>query len=160
MTTYIRARIFAGDTQGEGHVFHLHGHSFHVVRRSTKSGAISLSPAKDSVSVPAGGRVEIRFLADNPGQCKNTRNYKKKLELISLFRLLAASRPTRQPLGARSQRFDPRGRSVESAGDATRFPKMRQLDRARIFSHIRMRRAQLIPSILVDLSSNAIQTDC
>lgn len=132
---YIRACIFAGDTQGEGHVFHLHGHSFHVVRRSKKSSAISLSPAKDSVSVPAGGRVEIRFLADNPGQCENVKL--KRLDLIRvLFRLLAASRPTRQPLGAGSQRFDPRGRSVESAGDATRFPQMRQLDRARIFSHL------------------------
>ncbi|XP_065345710.1 uncharacterized protein LOC135943189 [Cloeon dipterum] len=54
-----------GEAVGEGHVFHLHGYSFHIVKRLANG--VSLSPAKDSVTVPAGGRVEIRFVADNPG---------------------------------------------------------------------------------------------
>lgn len=67
---------------GEGsHTFHLHGHSFHVVgvagrgegvRRGAEYGRLPRQlhnpVVKDTVTVPAGGAVALRFKADNPGK--------------------------------------------------------------------------------------------
>nr|BBH63275.1 multicopper oxidase related protein [Nephotettix cincticeps] len=69
------------DQGGEGsHTFHLHGHSFHVVgvvgrgeiaRWAAKWGRLPRhlhNPiVKDTVTVPSGGAVALRFKADNPG---------------------------------------------------------------------------------------------
>ncbi|XP_054280835.1 uncharacterized protein LOC128998610 [Macrosteles quadrilineatus] len=69
------------DQGGEGsHTFHLHGHSFHVVgvagrgegvRRGAEYGRLPRQlhnpVVKDTVTVPAGGAVALRFMADNPG---------------------------------------------------------------------------------------------
>ncbi|XP_046493313.1 uncharacterized protein [Neodiprion pinetum] len=71
--------LVLADADGDltvSHPFHLHGYSFHVMRvgQNYKSeGENSLnhtyfaSPLKDTVNVPSGGFVTIRFRADNPG---------------------------------------------------------------------------------------------
>lgn len=54
--------VFANET-AMWHPLHLHGQTFQVVREDRTLGA-----RKDTVIVPAQGRVTVEFLADNPGQ--------------------------------------------------------------------------------------------
>jgi FtsP/CotA-like multicopper oxidase with cupredoxin domain len=59
---------FAFDNQtGMDHPFHLHGHSFYVLG---KPEALNLKdpPLKDTVNVPAKGRLVIQWKANNPGK--------------------------------------------------------------------------------------------
>lgn len=60
----------------ESHPFHLHGYNFYIVGMGEGSYDSEKDPAKfnlvdppamNTVSVPAGGWVAVRFLADNPG---------------------------------------------------------------------------------------------
>ncbi|KAK9512202.1 hypothetical protein O3M35_000672 [Rhynocoris fuscipes] len=73
------------DFNGPSHPFHLHGYNFNVlemgvyntsisegmreVRRRVDSGLVNNPRAamKDSISVPSGGYIIIRFIANNPG---------------------------------------------------------------------------------------------
>lgn len=77
---------------GEGdHVFHIHGYSVYVVgvdpsvgrqgldtvkqldhRGQLFSRSLKSPVVKDTVSVPAGGVVAVRFIADNPGMMSST----------------------------------------------------------------------------------------
>ncbi|KAI5479835.1 laccase [Pseudohyphozyma bogoriensis] len=62
-----------------GHPFHLHGHKYQIVRRAAdvSSNDTTLNPPhtegaanpmrRDTIVVPAGGAVNVRFVADNPG---------------------------------------------------------------------------------------------
>uniref|UniRef100_T1JM48 Laccase n=1 Tax=Strigamia maritima TaxID=126957 RepID=T1JM48_STRMM len=74
-----------GYTFDANHPFHLHGHAFRVVAMDKVADSISLetvkqmdadgkirrklshAPIKDSITVPDGGYVVVRFVADNPG---------------------------------------------------------------------------------------------
>lgn len=75
----------SGVTFDATHPFHLHGHSFAVlgmervasnvtvdlIREMDANGLIARNfldpPIKDTVSIPDGGYVVVRFLANNPG---------------------------------------------------------------------------------------------
>lgn len=57
-----RVRLVFENTTTMWHPMHLHGHTFQVVR------AGGAGPRKDTVIVPAMGRVAIDFVADNPGR--------------------------------------------------------------------------------------------
>ncbi|XP_063238592.1 uncharacterized protein LOC134540063 [Bacillus rossius redtenbacheri] len=79
--------LHLGDETKQGHVFHLHGHSFRVVGAAQLAAATSLEAAKemdaagqllrrnldgspvlkDTITVPEKGVVALRFKADNPG---------------------------------------------------------------------------------------------
>lgn len=77
--------IDEGVTYDANHMFHLHGHFFHVVGMDRLGRNVTLqeikeldrvgrlkrkiidSPQKDTVTVPDGGYTIIRFYADNPG---------------------------------------------------------------------------------------------
>ncbi len=59
-----RVALVMTNSTGMPHPMHLHGHRFQVVQ----IGGLSLSGAvRDTVRVPAGGRVVVVFDADNPG---------------------------------------------------------------------------------------------
>ncbi|XP_015521800.2 laccase-2 [Neodiprion lecontei] len=69
--------VDAADESGIDHPFHLHGYGFYVVRMGSNytseeitpvnQGSFYVPPMKDTVSVPSGGFVTVRFRADNPG---------------------------------------------------------------------------------------------
>lgn len=86
--------IDEGVTYDANHMFHLHGHFFHVVGMDRLGSNVTLqevkeldrlgrlrrkflnSPEKDTVTVPDGGYTIIRFYADNPGsELNNFKNY-------------------------------------------------------------------------------------
>ncbi|XP_014284391.1 uncharacterized protein [Halyomorpha halys] len=74
-----------GDRSGFNHPFHLHGYNFYILEMGVFSEDTSveliscskklkeddlnlkLRPMRDTISVPAGGYVLVRFIADNPG---------------------------------------------------------------------------------------------
>lgn len=57
-----RVRLIFENTTTMWHPMHLHGHTFQVV------GPGGAGPRKDTVIVPAKGRVVVDFVADNPGR--------------------------------------------------------------------------------------------
>ncbi|KAF2684805.1 multicopper oxidase [Lentithecium fluviatile CBS 122367] len=67
-------QIVLNNLDDGGHPFHLHGHNFQVVSRSSVQpwdGQTAQFPKipvrRDTVKVPASGSIVIRFKADNPG---------------------------------------------------------------------------------------------
>ena len=61
------------------HVFHLHGHKFHVLGRQTSENKLNAkngqelqyhgkTVVKDTISIPRNGSAVFRFLADNVGK--------------------------------------------------------------------------------------------
>lgn len=70
-----RPTVGAARTAQEQHPFHLHGHHFWVLgygmgyfNASLAAGLNTINPAyRDTVTIPLGGWVVIRFVADNPG---------------------------------------------------------------------------------------------
>ena len=76
-----RVEVVLQDTSilgAESHPLHLHGLNFYVVGQGFGNFNPSIDPAnfnlvdpveRNTVGVPSGGWVAIRFLADNPGDC-------------------------------------------------------------------------------------------
>ncbi|ORY09597.1 iron transport multicopper oxidase [Clohesyomyces aquaticus] len=67
-------QIVLNNIDGGGHPFHLHGHNFQVLSRTTTQpwdGNTAVFPQKpmrrDTVKVPGGGSIVLRFVANNPG---------------------------------------------------------------------------------------------
>ena len=59
--------VWIENTDGGEHPMHLHGHSFWIIESSDYPGTIVRPVVRDTVSVPANGKVRIRFVSDNPG---------------------------------------------------------------------------------------------
>lgn len=73
----------------ESHPLHLHGYNFYVVGQGSGNFDPNKDPAKynlvdpverNTVGVPSGGWVAIRFQADNPGNCV--------LDLLKFFKFV------------------------------------------------------------------------
>ncbi|KIJ36674.1 multicopper oxidase [Sphaerobolus stellatus SS14] len=59
--------VIHGSSHGIIHPFHLHGHAFHVIESNDGGGPNYVNPPVRDVIGVGGGRVRIRFRADNPG---------------------------------------------------------------------------------------------
>ncbi|KAJ3842988.1 laccase 1 AVT [Lentinula raphanica] len=66
--TTIEVNLFANNTPGGPHPFHLHGHSFSVVRSADNTTYNYDNPVRrDVTAVGADNQTTIRFVTDNPG---------------------------------------------------------------------------------------------
>ncbi|KAJ3981581.1 laccase 2 [Lentinula detonsa] len=64
----IEINFFGNNTPGGPHPFHLHGHSFSVVRSATNTSYNYDNPVRrDVTAVAAANQTTIRFVTDNPG---------------------------------------------------------------------------------------------